>query len=281
MPLQLPAVRPALPRTGHTPPLCVAHRGASHRAPENTMAAIEHAIGVGADAVEVDVRRTRDGALVLMHDTTLVRTTNAREVFPRRGPWRVGDLTYAQLLHLDAGSWKSPRHAGEPIPMLEQAIEAAHRAGVGLLVELKTPELYPGIVADVVDALRSEPRFLSDSLPQGRITVQSFDFATMKELKSQAPEIPVGLLGAPRPEHLPVLASFADQVNPHHSRVEAAYVARLHDAGLRCQAWTADRSTDIRPVLRAGVDGVITNRPGKVARLLAGRAVLPADAGRR
>lgn len=271
MPLQLPTTRRRSSTTDHAPALCVAHRGASHRAPENTMAAIEHAIGAGADAVEVDVRRTRDGALVLMHDTTLVRTTNAREVFPRRAPWRVGDLTYGQLQRLDAGSWKSGRHAGEPVPLLDQAIEAAHRAGIGLVVELKTPELYPDIVGDVVSALRSAPRFLADSLPHERIVVQSFDFATMKELTAQAPEIPVGLLGAPRPEHLPVLASWAAQVNPHHGRVDAAYVARLHDVGLRCHTWTADRSTDIRRVLRAGVDGVITNRPGKVARLLASR----------
>ncbi|HEY6932859.1 MAG TPA: glycerophosphodiester phosphodiesterase family protein [Marmoricola sp.] len=276
MPLSLRLPRPEPLPLRDTPITNVAHRGASHRAPENTMAAIHHAIRIGADAVEVDVRRTRDGALVLLHDTTLVRTTDVRRAHPGRAPWRVGDLDYDEIVRLDAGTWKSPRYAGEPVPMLEQAIEAVHRAGIGLVVELKTPELYPGIVSDVAAALRSEPGYLDAALLEGRLVVQSFNFAAMKEHKTHAPDIPVGLLGAPRVEHLPVLASWADQVNPHHGRVDREYVGRLHDLGLRCQAWTADRKSDMRRLLQAGVDGVITNRPARLGRILAGRPVVGA-----
>ena len=83
---------------GHRPAprsrvLTIAHRGASADAPENTLAAVRRAVAVGADLVEVDVQRTRDGALVLMHDTTLTRTTDVRRVFPHRAPWRVADFT--------------------------------------------------------------------------------------------------------------------------------------------------------------------------------------------
>lgn len=255
---------------------CVAHRGASHRSPENTMAAVERALRVGADAVEVDVRRTRDGALVLMHDTTLTRTTNVRRVYPDRAPWRVHDFTLAELQRLDAGSWKSRRHAGEPIPSLESAVEAVRRAGAGLLVEVKTPQLYPGIVQDLLATLRPAAGSIENTLPPDRLVVQSFDFAAMKELKSTAPQLTVGLLGAPPIAHLPVLASWADQINPHHGRIDRLYLARLRDLGLRCHVWTPDRSIDIRRALQLGVDGVITNRPEKVLRHRASNMALAA-----
>lgn len=252
-------------------PRCVAHRGASHRAPENTMAAIERALTGGADAVEVDVRRTRDGALVLMHDTTLVRTTDARAVYPHRAPWRVSDFTLAELHRLDAGSWKSRQYAGEQVPELRHALEAVRRAHAEILVEVKTPGLYPGVVEDVMVALHVASGFLDGWSMRHRVTVQSFDFAAMKALKSLEPQIRVGLLGAPPISHLPALASWADEINPYHGRVDRAYVAHMHDLGLRCQAWTADRATDMRRLLQLGVDGVITNRPGKLLRQMPSR----------
>jgi glycerophosphoryl diester phosphodiesterase len=230
------------------------------------MAAVHGGLRAGADAVEVDVRRTRDGALVLMHDTTLVRTTDVRRVYPDRAPWRLHDFTFAELQRLDAGSWKSRRHLGEPIPQLEHAIEVVRRAGAGLLVEVKTPELYPGVVEDVLAALSAVPGSLDTSLPQQQLAVQSFDFAAMKELKSSAPRVTVGLLGAPPIAQLPVLASWADQINPHHAWVDHDYLTRLRDLGLCCQVWTPDRSIDMRRVLQLGVDGVVSNRPDKLLR---------------
>ena len=275
MALRLLPPRPRETRLRSDGPLCVAHRGASHRAPENTMVAIEHALRVGADVVEVDVRRTRDGALVLMHDTGLVRTTDIVTVYPHRGPWRVDDFTLAELQRLDAGSWKSKRYAGEQVPELRDALRAVHRAGARLLVEVKSPELYPGIVEDIL-ALLAEPESNGGvHLPQP-VTVQSFDFAAMETLKSLSPRVPVGLLGAPPVRQLPELACWADQVNPHHGRIDRPYVELLHDLGLRCQAWTVDSAGDMRRLLQLGVDGVITNRPAKLIRHLPGRvAPLP------
>ena len=84
-------------------PKVVAHRGASVEAPENTLAAVRRAIARDADAVEVDVQRTRDGGLVMLHDTSLARTTDARRVFPRRSPWLVSDFTLDEVQQLDAG----------------------------------------------------------------------------------------------------------------------------------------------------------------------------------
>jgi glycerophosphoryl diester phosphodiesterase len=85
-------------------PLTIAHRGASAEAPENTLAAVRRAVELGADAVELDVQRSRDGALNVMHDTTLERTTSVRQAFPGRAPWRVADFNLDEIRRLDAGS---------------------------------------------------------------------------------------------------------------------------------------------------------------------------------
>lgn len=245
----------------------VAHRGASALAPENTLAALRAAITVGADMVEVDVQRTKDGALVLMHDTTLARTTDAKRRLPGRAPWRVGDLTYDELSGLDAGAWKSARFAGERVPTLDDAIGLLAPSRTGVLLEVKTPGLYPGIVSDLVASLRRVSGYVADVAPSGRLVVQSFDYAAMKEHATQAPEIPVGLLGMPARENLPALATWAGQVNPSHFAVDRRYVDQVHALGMTCHVWTVNRRPAMRRVLRMGVDGVITNRPDVLATL--------------
>lgn len=89
----------------HDAPVVFAHRGASAYAPENTLAAVDAADDLGIDWVENDVQRTRDGVLVVMHDTNLKRTTDVEELFPERAPWAVKDFTAAEIARLDAGSW--------------------------------------------------------------------------------------------------------------------------------------------------------------------------------
>lgn len=228
----------------------IAHRGASAYAPENTLAALRKAIARDADLVEFDVQRTRDGALVLLHDLTLERTTDVRRVFPRRAPWRIADFTYDELLLLDAGSWHAPEYAGERIPTLAEALEVLRLGGVGALVELKRPALYPGIVADV-----------AATVPDDRAVVQSFDHAAMRALKRARPRLTVGALGSPAAWRLPELVRWADQVNPHHRLVDRAYVDRVHQAGMTCHVWTVNSPVAMRRALRLGVDGVITNHP--------------------
>ena len=267
MRLPLPDITAVAPRRGPHRVLNVAHRGASDEAPENTVAALARAVADGAHVVEVDVQRSKDGVPVLVHDTTLVRTTDVRRRFPTRAPWRVGDFTYQELERLDAGSWKSPRYAGEPLATLTQAIETAWNGGVGLLLELKAPELYPGLVPDVVATARAVPGF-GRAVADGKLVVQSFSFAAVKEHKTLAPSVPVGLLGAPSAANLPALATWADQVNPNHLSVDRRYVDRVHALGMDCQVWTVDRPTAMARALRLGVDGVITNRPGSLARLV-------------
>jgi len=94
----------------------IAHRGSSGAAPENTLAAVRLAIRHDSDVVENDIQRTRDGELVIIHDTTLDRTTDVEQVFPARAPWNVGDFTLGEIKRLDAGSWFAPRFAGQEVP---------------------------------------------------------------------------------------------------------------------------------------------------------------------
>ena len=255
-------------RTTTAPAATVAHRGASGMAPENTLAAIERAVALRCDLVEIDVQRTRDGVLVLVHDPDLARTTDAARVLPGRAPWRVGDLTYRELLRLDAGSWFSPAYAAERIPTLEQAIELLRDGDTGLLLEVKKPARQPGIEADIRAALRRFPRFVAAAASDRRLVVQSFDHGAMRRFAALEPAVPVGLLGRPPLRRLRRLARWASQVNPHHRAATPAYVAAVQSAGLSCQVWTVDRPDDMRRVLGLGVDGVITNRPDVLARTL-------------
>ncbi len=246
----------------------VAHRGASAYAPENTLAAVRKAIGRDSDLVEVDVHRSRDGALVLLHDTTLTRTTNVREIFPDRAPWLVGDFTLAEIRRLDAGSWKWPADAGEKVPTLAEAIDVLHPSRAGLLLELKAVALYPGIVAEVAAALRERPGYLESATRAGRLVVQSFDHEAMLDHKALEPAVPVGLLGSPARERLPVLATWADYVNPGMWSADASYVAAVHRHRMGCLVWTVNRASAMRRALHMGVDGVITNRPDVLQRVI-------------
>ena len=250
--------------------LNVAHRGASSSAPENTVPAIYQAALAGADVVEVDLRRSRDGALVLLHDANLERTTNVRQVYPNRGPWRVADFTFDELVRLDAGSWFGAEYAGTTLATLEDALSHARRCGVGLLVELKSPEQAPGILQDVASALRRDgvSGEAARTRPQADVVVQSFHHLSMRTLKELAPEVPVGLLGGPPVRHLAAAATWADQVNPSSRRLDERYVRAVHDQGMTCHAWTVNRRSAMKRVLALGVDGLITDRPADLARVL-------------
>jgi glycerophosphoryl diester phosphodiesterase len=247
--------------------LTVAHRGASAYAPENTLAAVRQAVELGCGLVEVDVQRTRDGALVLLHDVDLGRTTDAARVLPHRAPWRVADLTHDELSRLDAGSWLSPAYAGERIPTLGETVDVLATGDAGLLLEVKHPARYPGITRDVAAVLRARPH--------GRVVVQSFDHAAMHELACLEPSLSIGLLGHPGARRLPALGTWASQVNPHHRRATPSYVEAVHAAGMTCLVWTVDRVPEIQRALALGVDGVITNRPD-VARQVLDRRLVPA-----
>src|SRR5438874_10139270 len=160
-------------------PIIIAHRGGSAEAPENTMAAFRHAIDIGMRYVELDVQMSRDGELVVIHDETVDRTTNGH------GP--AASLTFEELHRLDAGSQFGLEYAGERIPTLREVLELCTDAGVGVVVEIKSPSLYPGMVEKVV-ALIGEMRGRGAE----NIWCISFDHAAIRQVRSLDAGIPLG-----------------------------------------------------------------------------------------
>lgn len=271
--LLLPAAQPqetaALTSGRQASPLVVAHRGASGYAPENTLAAADAAKALGIEWVENDVHRTKDGVLVVLHDTDLKRTTDVEEVFPGRAPWAVKDLTAAEVAKLDAGSWFGARFAGARVPTLTQFVNRLERNRQKLLLEIKSPATYPGIERDILRVL-GKAGWLDRSHVRDRLVIQSFGAAVIKEVHGLRPDITTGFLGTPAVADLPAYAAFTDQINPSHATIGADYVAAVqrlkgpHGKRLRVNTWTVNDAANAAKVQAYGVDGIITNYPDVV-----------------
>lgn len=269
-----PAVAAEQPEHVHV--VNTAHRGAMGYAPENTLAAFALGVEQGSDLVEADVQRSKDGVLVLMHDTTLSRTTDVEQVFPGRAPWRVSDFTYEEIQQLDAGSWFSEKYAGEPVPTMAEMVEQLRATRAGILMELKAPALYPGIEEQVAEEFASYPAYVESAVRAEQLVVQSFDWDAMRRYHDVQPSVPVGLLGRPDEGRLPELSTWADQINPGFPTYDAAYVDTVHELGMEVHTYTVNRPSDMHMVLDRGVDGVITNFPDVLEDVLADRRRAPA-----
>lgn len=246
--------------------IAVAHRGASAYAPENTLPAVRLGQAQNADLVEVDVHQTRDDVLVVMHDGTLARTTNAETVYPDRGPWRIADFTYAEIRRLDAGSWFGGEYAGTPVPTLDEVLDTLEEDAAGLLLEVKSPSRYPGIGQRVAAHLtRRAPEWAVE----GReMLVCSFDWGFVADFSRLMPAVRVAVIGTPGYSDLPAVARYADLVNPEFGTVDAAYLARAHELGMESYGWTVDDPDDMRTLIEIGSDGVVTNRPDVLDEVL-------------
>lgn len=250
-------------------PLVIAHRGASAYAPENTLVAVDTADRMGFAWVENDVQRTRDGELVVVHDDSLARTTDVEQRFPGRAPWKVGDFTAAEIATLDAGSWFGGQWAGARVPTLRQYLRRVDDNGQKLLLEIKKPELYPGIERDTLRVL-GEEGWLDRRHVHGRLVVQSFGADSIRAVHEQRPDVTTGFLGTPAVADLPSYAAFTDQINPSHTSLTAEYVAAVqalkgaHGKRLRVSTWTVNDAAGAARVAAFGVDGIITNNPDVV-----------------
>lgn len=264
----LPADRPEAPERQDAP-VVVAHRGASGYAPENTLAAVDAADALGIDWVENDVHRTRDGELVVLHDTSLKRTTDVEQVFPDRAPWAVKDFTAAELAKLDAGSWFGTQFTGAGVPTLTQFLHRLERNRQKLLLEIKSPATYPGIERDIIRVL-GRSGWLDRSHVRNRLVIQSFGADSVRKVHTLRPDITTGFLGTPAVSDLPSYAAFTDQINPSYATIGADYVAAVqrlkgpHGKRLRVNTWTVNKAADAVKARDHGVDGIITNFPDVV-----------------
>ncbi|ARI78629.1 glycerophosphodiester phosphodiesterase [Halobacillus mangrovi] len=239
--------------------LSIAHRGAAGYAPENTMAAFEKAFEMKAEMLELDVQMSKDGELVVMHDTTVDRTTD--------GAGKVKNLTYDELKRLDAGSYFSKEFAGEKIPKLEEVLDE-YRGKMGIVIEMKSPSLYPGIEQKIADTLKERNL---DTPTNNDIIVQSFDHESLKAFHSILPEVPVAVLLDFNPDgvsdqQLTEFSSFAKYVNPNKTMIDKKLVERIHKYGMETYPWDVRERESVKALIKAGVDGVITIYPDYVGK---------------
>ena len=239
--------------------LRIAHRGASGHCPENTRAAFLRAIEFGADMVEVDCQMTRDGAVVVIHDETLERTTCGRG--------RVIDRTLKEIQALDAGSWFSPRFAGEEVPTLED-VTALLRSKVGLNLEIKGDDQPGRLEIQCVGTLVSM-RFFEQTV------FSSFSARRMRKLRELSAEARIAILldaGQPWADGFALAAELAaEAVHPERSLVKRDLVDAAHERGLDVRVWPVNDLGKMEAFLDMGVDGIFTDYPDRLLGLTARR----------
>jgi glycerophosphoryl diester phosphodiesterase len=267
----------------------VAHRGSSASHAEHTLGAYELALEQGADALECDIRLTRDGVLVCVHDRRIDRVSDGRGV--------LSTLELAELAELDFASWKARQ--GDPlleaawqeaeqdperrsVLTLERLLQLAldHRGPSGRPVELhietKHPTRYGGLVErSLVDLLARYGLAAPLSRSVSPVTVMSYAATSLRRVHAMAPLLPTVYLM----DRVPVRyrdGSLPPQVRSVGLALEAVkrhprYVGRVHDQGNRMHVFTVDEPADIDLVLELGVDVIISNRPDRVRRRLAQR----------
>lgn len=233
------------PRGKGRRPVVIAHRGAAALAPENTLAAIRAGRHTGAGFIEVDVQRTKDGVLVLMHDRTVDRTTDGRG--------QVDGMTLAQIQELDAGSWFDPRFAGEPVPTLNQVLPELEGWEGTLVVEAKHPDAHPALASDLNAALQQ--------YPAARFTFVSFNAQWLDRFEAEDPNASLGALSlypfdlTPKADIQRVGVFWLAPI------LDPTLVARAHERGLDLWVWTVDHPWLMRALAWLGVDGITSNDP--------------------
>lgn len=253
-------------------PLVIAHRGYSSMAPENTLLSFERGVAAGADMVELDYHHSKDGALVVLHDYTLDRTTDATNRWGGRG-LMVADKTLAELRQLDAGKWFKHPQTGVGLPTLGEALDVIQQGSVTLI------ERKAGDAAACVN-------LLSERGLMNQVIVQAFDWEYLRDYHQREPRQVLGALGPPgtrngkklteaekalSPAWLDEIKSIGARVAVWNKQVDAAAVKAAHERGLKVWVYTIDDPVVARQLIEIGVDGIITNNPAVIWKMLATR----------
>lgn len=236
--------------------ITVAHRGASGLAPENTLAAMRKAVAIGVDAIEIDVRQTADGAIVLAHDATLERTAGL--------PHIVADITLDAVRSADVGSWFGKEFAGEPIPTLAEVLALTKGKAI-LTIEIKPHD----ITDDVVRVVEEEAA--------DWVCLASFHDEVVRRVRTVAPHIPAGLIVGENPGVDPVWQAIslvrrvthagASLLSLSHPAVTPTLAREVRRRGVALWAWTVDDPERMRKLVECGVDGIISNFPNRFQEL--------------
>jgi glycerophosphoryl diester phosphodiesterase len=235
----------------------IGHRGAMGHCPENTFASFERALELGADWIELDVHLTRDGALAVIHDETVDRTTD--------GHGMVKDHTLAELKKLDAGAWFAPEFAGQRIPTLDEVLVWAGERNTVVDIEIKNaPIFYEGIEEAVVESL--DRAGMAE-----QVIVISFDHRSVQRVKALDARVMTGVLYAARPTDAGIglaAAAQADAVLPHWAYITSEDVRVAHKAGLAVAPWATSDPEILQSLVAARVDAIGTNHPDVLRSLL-------------
>ena len=218
-------------------PLIIGHRGASAVAPENTLAAFKAAIAAGADGIEFDVRLSRDGVPVVIHDETLYRTSGVRR--------RVGEMTVNELNQFD-------------VPSLAQVFELFESNDLILYLEMKE-----------VDVAEECCQLIEQHRLKDRVIFECFEHSALKIIKSIDPTFKIAPLFQPPASSIlkRALAVDADEIALHHRLTNKQFVAKARDAGLKVVTWTVDDPAWIERAREFDVHALITNDPAALIQL--------------
>ena len=237
-------------------PTLFAHRGGGIHAPENTLAAIRTGHAHAFAAFEFDVKLSGDSVAILMHDSTLERTTN--------GQGRVADRTMAELEKLDAGARHSEAFRGEHIPRFTAVAKYLHGLGLMANVEIKPCEGREVETSRMVGELCVEiwrDRFVKP-------LVSSFSVDALKAARAAAPDLPMGLLvKVPGEEHLPLLQDLrCVSLHCHHEALTVDLIRLFHRHGYRVMTYTVNEPERVSELLAMGIDGIFTDQLELMAR---------------
>lgn len=238
--------------------LIIGHRGASAIAPENTMAAFREAIAVGAHGIEFDVRLTRDGVPVVIHDSTLRRTGGL--------PHRIADLTWKEVSKVDVGSWFSGSFVNETVPSLAELFTLFQSNNSTLYLEMKSDS-----ASDQHALAEACVRAIDEHSLKDRVMVECFQLPALKIVKEIDPEIKTVALFEPSFTNPSVLSdqriiNQAAEVGAaalalHHRLARASLVQKAKAEGLHVAVWTVDDPAWIERARTTGIDALITNDP--------------------
>lgn len=236
--------------------LVFGHRGARAYAPMNTIPSFELALAQGADGIELDVRLTLDGELVLMHDDTVDATTD--------GSGKVSDFTLAEIRALDTGAWFAESFRGTRIPTLDEVFEAVgQRTRINVEIKSETAR-GNGIEAKVAEAIRRH------GLARSTI-ISSFNPVTLRRFRQAMPEVPIGYLYDERtPPFIPhlMIGLSHEARNPHHTMINSAYMGWAKGQGFRVNTWTVNDPARAVELRNLGVDCIITDQPDTILAAL-------------
>jgi glycerophosphoryl diester phosphodiesterase len=220
--------------------LCIGHRGARGHAPENTLLSIDTGIRLGAHMIEIDVQQHASGALLVIHDLRLERTTN--------GKGRVADRSLDYIRGLDAGQ-------GQQVPTLEEVLDLVDQR-VAINIELKTP----GTAESVARVVRD---YVAEGWTPEQFLVSSFHLPELEDFQRAAPEIPLGVLlcGVPLEWAAEAAELQAQALNISDEFADPRLIADAKSRGLKVYAYTVNEREDIEQLRKLGVDGVFTDFP--------------------